>query len=94
MVNILSAFNFLELSNMKQANQAQTKLDDLKEKAAYLQQQGVPVKSWREFGQEVKQETPPYGRNIAVGAGAGAVILGAFSFKTATSPRFPISERT
>lgn len=75
-MSILEAFNFLEIQNAKDAGRAARKLDDLKDEAAHLQQQGAPVVSWYDFKRTVKQEEPNYTRNIAVGAGIGAAILG------------------
>ena len=80
-MDLLTAFNFLEIQNAKDADKAARKLDDLKDEAEHLQKQGLPVKSWYEFKREVAPETdkPKYTKNILTFGGLGAAAFGALS---------------
>ena len=78
-MDLLTAFNFLEIQNAKDADKAARKLDDLKDEAEHLQKQGLPVKNWYEFKKEVVQEKPHFAQNILAFGGIGAAALGALA---------------
>lgn len=74
-MDLLHAVNFLEIQNGKYADKAARQLDDFKDKAEYMREQGIPVKSWYEFKQEAEMQKPSYMKNALIGAALGAAVM-------------------